>query len=362
MTIYNDDYPYDISSADGLKDDLLHFEWLYTQLEKSKTKLWIVGLSPYESKWNDFIVEKYNKLSVKPDKILLNTTPENYTAEAWNGVIDILVNLGYSHSQLLGIYSNFISPISTIPCLPEYKFLNRYQLYEKIEYTDIFSRKNKFVSLSGMPRPNRIIFTKELLIRNLQQHGIITCGSLKDYKDRAVNLYDFLDLGEYRSKFPIVYDTEYPGYTADEVHKPFLDAAYHVVVESAFEDYMNLKKHPEFSFFMLIGPDPLMSEKTTKALGSYQIPLFVASKGFVSEIRKLGFDVFDDIVNHDYDNIDDPYQRMVFVANEVERLVNISLPNNNLKDRLIKNHNIMRDLYFKQKQYISLEILKWFKQ
>jgi hypothetical protein len=215
-----------------------------------------------------------------------------------------------------------------------------------------------------MPRPNRIIFTKELLIRNLQKHGIITCGSLNrsDVKVRVDQLYDFLDLGEYRSCFPIIYDTEYLGTSADNIHLPFLDAVYNVVVESAFEDYLNLKKHPDLSYFMLVGPDPLMSEKTTKAFGSYQIPVFVASKGYVSGIRSLGFDVFDDIVDHSYDNIVDPYQRMVFVANEIERLVNIKLPDNNLKARLIKNHNMIKDLYFEQKQQISIEILKWFNQ
>lgn len=362
MTIYNEDYPNDLSSADGLKDDILYFEWLYNQLENSKTKLWILGLSPYESKWNNFIVEKYNRLAIKPDKILLNSLPENYTAESWNNVIDRLLEFGHSTSQIMAIYGNFISPISRIPHLPDYRFLNRYQFYKNINYTDIFNRKHKFVSLAGMPRPNRIVFTKELLIRNLQQHGIITCGSLKDHRDKAGILYDYFDLGEYRSKFPVIYDTEYPGHTADDIHPPFLDAIYNVVVESAFEDYLNLKKHPELSFFILIGTDPIMSEKTTKAFGSYQIPVFVASKGYVAEIRKLGFDVFDDVVDHSYDSIDDPHQRMIVIANEVERLVNTNLPNNNLKNRLIRNHDIMEELYFKQKQRISLEILKWFNQ
>ena len=364
MTIYNDDYEFDLSSADKIKDDLLHYQWLYTRLETSKTKLWILGLSFYEARWSEFIVEKYNQLSVKPDKILLNSLPENYSAESWKGVIDILLGFGYKESQLLGIYGSFVSPITDIPCIPEYRFLNRYQLYEKINYTDVFTRTHKFVALSGMPRPNRVMFTKELLMRNLRSHGIITCGSLSDahIKDKTLALYDFLDLGEYRSQFPVIYDTEFPGYNSEKIHTPFLDAVYNVVEESGFEDYLNLKNHPELSFFMLVGSDSFLTEKTTKCFGFYQIPVFVAPRGYVAEIRKLGFDVFDDIVDHSYDDIEDPHQRMVSVADEVKRLVDNKLPDNNLKNRLIGNHDIMKELYFKQKQRVSLEILKWFNQ
>lgn len=364
MTIYNDDFLTDMSSAEGLKDDILYFQWLYTRLANSNTKLWIVGLPAYEAEWNNFIVEKYKQLPVKPDKIILNTMPEPFTAESWNCVIDALLGIGYTRSQLLAIYGSFVRPNIDITCLADHRYLNRYKPYEVIDYTDIFSRTHKFVALSGMPRPNRVMFTKELLMRNLKDHGIITCGSLGDsfIKDRAVGLYDFLDLGEYRSQFPVIYDSEFPSYNAEKLHFPFLDAVYNVVEESGFEDYLNLRKHPEFSFFMLAGSEPFMSEKTTKAFGFYQIPVFVAAKGYVNEMRKLGFDVFDDIVNHDYDNITDPHQRMVVIADEVQRLVNTDLPDNNLKLRLVNNYNLIKDLYFKQKQKNSLEILKWFNQ
>ena len=366
MTIYNNDFTHDIVIGKQLnvKDSIIYFEWLHRQLENSKKILWIIGLPSYPDLWNKTVTEKFNQLPSRPDKILLNSSSDNYSIEMWNGLIDILLDLGYDKSQLLGIYSNCISPISTIPCLAEFKLLNRYQFYENTSYTDIFSRKYKFLSLSGMPRPHKVVFTKELLIRNLQDRGIITCGSISgDYiKDKANILYDFLNLGEYKSQFPIIHDTEYSAVTDNEVYSPFLDARYNVVVESAFEDYMNLKEHPDLSFFMFVGPEAFVTEKTTKAFGFYQIPVFVSVKGYVEEVRKLGFDVFDDIVDHSYDKIDDPYQRMVSVANEVERLVNIDLPDYNLKDRLIKNHDIMKELYFKQKQHVSLEILKWFNQ
>lgn len=46
-----------------------------------------------------------------------------------------------------------------------------------------------------------------------------------------------------------------------------------------------------------------LSEKTFKAFAWHQIPIWHASPGTVNEVRKLGFDLFDDIIDHSYDNI-----------------------------------------------------------
>lgn len=68
-----------------------------------------------------------------------------------------------------------------------------------------------------------------------------------------------------------------------------------------------------------------ISEKTFKAFGLRQIPIWFAVPGLVAEVRKLGFDVFDDVVKHDYDNIHDEHQRLAAVLAEVHRLDQLSL-------------------------------------
>ena len=52
-----------------------------------------------------------------------------------------------------------------------------------------------------------------------------------------------------------------------------------------------------------------LTEKTFKAFALRQIPIWVAVPGLVEEVRKLGFDLFEDIVDHSYDQIQDPDQR-----------------------------------------------------
>jgi len=68
-----------------------------------------------------------------------------------------------------------------------------------------------------------------------------------------------------------------------------------------------------------------ISEKTFKAFGLEQIPIWFAVPGLVAEVRKLGFDVFDDVVNHAYDTIDNESQRLAAVLAEVHRLDQLDL-------------------------------------
>lgn len=53
-------------------------------------------------------------------------------------------------------------------------------------------------------------------------------------------------------------------------------------------------------------PDFYISEKTVKPLIAKQFFVVVASRGFISKLRDLGFDTYDDIIDHDvYDDADD---------------------------------------------------------
>jgi len=49
----------------------------------------------------------------------------------------------------------------------------------------------------------------------------------------------------------------------------------------------------------------IVSEKTYKVFNAGQIPILCGPTGAIQHLRNLGFDVFDDIINHDYDTIDD---------------------------------------------------------
>jgi hypothetical protein len=62
-----------------------------------------------------------------------------------------------------------------------------------------------------------------------------------------------------------------------------------------------------------------ITEKTFKCFGWRQVPIWFASPGLVQAVRSLGFDVFDDLIDHDsYDLIHDPVERMACVIENLE--------------------------------------------
>jgi hypothetical protein len=143
------------------------------------------------------------------------------------------------------------------------------------------------------------------------------------------------------------------------IHEPFMDAVYNVVNETCFENFLNLPTNEIESVYR---PRLSITEKTVKAFAMYQLPVFVASKGLVAQIRNLGFDLFDDIIDHSYDDIEDPYTRMVAVADEVSRLVKQDVPTSlDIKSRLLSNYNKIGPIYQQKKQDLALKILAWFK-
>jgi hypothetical protein len=72
-----------------------------------------------------------------------------------------------------------------------------------------------------------------------------------------------------------------------------------------------------------------ITEKTFKSIVWHQYPIWYAVPGLVEEVRKLGFDVFDDVFeNHYYDNIQDVHQR----RQEIIKLLHRTLALHNMPE------------------------------
>jgi hypothetical protein len=69
-------------------------------------------------------------------------------------------------------------------------------------------------------------------------------------------------------------------------------------------------------------PTPYITEKELQAIYGSNFMIFLNSPGTVDILRKWGFDVFDDIVNHGYDKEVDPVQRMIRAISDNIHLLN----------------------------------------
>lgn len=101
------------------------------------------------------------------------------------------------------------------------------------------------------------------------------------------------------------------------------------------------------------------SEKTFKCFGWRQLPVWFAAPGHVNDIRSLEFDVFDDIIDHGYDTVLDPSERMAAL---LDSLGNFLLCHKNtapedfyrsIEPRLDKNYQRLLELNSQRLPYWS---------
>lgn len=94
----------------------------------------------------------------------------------------------------------------------------------------------------------------------------------------------------------------------------------------------------------------LLTEKTLNSIYGCCFPIMISGQGSVAFLREMGFDVFDDIINHNYDTIVNPIDRLYSAVND-----NLELLSNNdrtkklwssCEDRFLNNVNIAKTVMY----------------
>lgn len=205
---------------------------------------------------------------------------------------------------------------------------------------------NNFLSYNGSLRENRVLLLLELLKRNIElinpnKVSFLFYQSNKefnknDYKQMLDSMYSNLDtrycftkedvkiLEEY--SMPIINDEVTLNSIPNEVdgnYQPVLN----VVTENThgFENDDALSKYGITTF----------TEKTLKPFLARQIPLFIGPPNLEKELRNLGFDLFDDLIDYSFEEIENNYDRFQKKIDELERLLTIDMV-------LFKKNNITR--------------------
>ena len=161
-----------------------------------------------------------------------------------------------------------------------------------------------FVCLNHLHRWQRYQLVKEILDRELDQFGYVSYLQKPNNDD---------------SRFPLVIDqTEITWEEQRNITMPALTGAlFNIICETAYE--------PEPGITQLTHHhSPGMTEKSYKCFALFQIPVWLAPYRAVACYRELGFDVFDDIVDHSYDLESDPVKRIRLIANQIENLVKLN--------------------------------------
>ena len=108
-----------------------------------------------------------------------------------------------------------------------------------------------------------------------------------------------------------------------------------------------------------------LTEKTWKAIMQRQIPIWYGVPGLVEHVRLLGFDTFDDILDHHYDAIQDETQRhqsvfdLIAQLNQQYSLGDCQTLRQQLQPRLEANFEQLLQYFRTNRQQVSNAILEF---
>jgi hypothetical protein len=224
-------------------------------------------------------------------------------------------------------------------------------------YTLPKNRLYKFCCFNAIPRPHRIKLVVEIIRNDLLEHGQVSCGWAQSATDWHRHVPEDL-----LHHFPLSVDLKTPSPGVDYWNTAVMNvipemsgSIINVISESSMDQYT----------YQFHGwSRGMLTEKTVKAYAACQLPIWFAVKGFVQYQRELGFDVFDDIIDHSYDNVENPLDRIPLIVKELKKLTD--QPLSALQDllkvnwhRLEYNKNQLTVAADHIKQTSDLKVMKW---
>ena len=223
-----------------------------------------------------------------------------------------------------------------------------------------FNSKKTFINLNRHARDHRIVTLSYLFGSGVDKSGTITyLGGPNE--NRSTPLLDriYWEFGpehhEIKAKILAGFDLmrnslETPSDTFD---------IYHVYGSEQNDNIGNfenrLRNMYQDSFVEIVSESSftpscfMLTEKTAHSFHGCNFPIILSGSGAVAHLRELGLDVFDDIVDHSYDLISNPFDRIVTAIESNRRLLTdadyAKQSWTDCQSRFERNVQVMRDIY-----------------
>lgn len=241
------------------------------------------------------------------------------------------------------LYFKYFDKFRNLLSLKNYKSKIFWLLTDVSPYEDydIFYRPNfemEFPYLIGsvdIPEfdinPNRD-YLFSFLNGQLREHREILFKKILNNPIKEVGLISNLDTSKVSYGIPIIdlggYDNEFLWTSGKSFFK---------------NSYVNLVSESDSGAFT---NGILITEKSVKPFVYQQLPLFLGKEGLVTYLRKYGFDMFDDIIDHSYDFENRIDNRTDMILNQLINLSKIDLNEFFIKneDRFKYNYNIYKEI------------------
>lgn len=317
--------------------------------------MWSTAIDKDAYAFTDTDVESYYRQelfqSINNDLIVIGIK-DHLTSGWFNPYTELKPNLVLYLEEFFNFYSNktFILFTSTENLTLDCKnvhivnwggdIVNQQREYKELDpvLDKNFNSKKHFISLNRNNRHHRTILLSFIYGMELANYGHITCL----YKDTLVK--NFVDTGIPQSGIGIGgvllrgFEQFKKTTFADQDNKdiyPFRDN------DNVYNFNRSLRKYYQNSFIEIVSetsftePCYLITEKTLNSIYGCNFPIILCGCGSIQLLRDIGFDVFDDIIDHSYDQISDPIGKIYSALDKNRNLLN--------------NDELVKDLWLKNK-------------
>jgi hypothetical protein len=240
-----------------------------------------------------------------------------------------------------------------------------------------FNSNKTFINLNRHARDHRIVTLSYLFGSGVADSGMITyLGNVNENRSTLLldRIYWEFDNSEIKEKILTGFDLMR---SALDTPSDAFDI-YHVYGNGQNDNIGNfenqLRRRYRDSFVEIVSESSftpssfMLTEKTAHAFYGCNFPIMLSGAGAVAHLRELGFDMFDDIIDHSYDLISNPIDRIVTAIDANRRLLtdtdHAKQSWNTCRSRFERNVEVMRDIYTwyeqrtRQKFTETLELFK----
>lgn len=193
-------------------------------------------------------------------------------------------------------------------------------------------RTYTFSCLNRIARSHRVKLVERIIDEGLLTEGLVTCGpATPTYmfdrwcRPETLKYFPLDPLGDLEE---MTGDPRNVVFDASKPNQQLMSSIINLISETSYERLTDIKESWERG---------MTTEKTVKTYMSHQLPLWLATHSFVDYQRGMGFDLFDDLIDHSYDNIMSPWERIDAVVRELKRLC--AIPRKELVDFCVQNQH-----------------------
>lgn len=174
----------------------------------------------------------------------------------------------------------------------EYVYNNDYKFHEfnddlnevvyGLKWSDT-PKEKLYTCLIGEPRPHRVYMYKSLVDAGLIENGYVSFFKKIDFHFKRIKGDTF----ESFYNLPLI-----------QLDENNFDGRFGLHNNLAKKSYIDIVLESSHT------PIPFKTEKCVKPFYNLQFPLIIGHQGIVQDLRDMDFDMFDDVIDHSYDNVD----------------------------------------------------------